>query len=111
MLIDSRRGSTMRSSVLAMWKEVGIDPEWALGEIAKERELMQRLVHESGEAAGVSGPVRAFVIPQLRSVGLFSERIESHFRDMFAANFGLERAQMLDLGLPLPEDLDAWALS
>ncbi len=44
----------------------------------------------------------------MRSIGLFSERLEGHFRDMFAANFGEERARRFNLGHELPDDLDAW---
>ena len=60
---------------------------------------------------GQAGPVRGFVIPTLRSIGLFSERIERHFRDMFAANMDEERAKALDLSRGLPADLEAWVLA
>jgi hypothetical protein len=49
-----------------------------------------------------------FETPTLRAIGLFSERIEGHFREMFAANFGEERANSFDLRRDLPSDLDAW---
>jgi hypothetical protein len=52
--------------------------------------------------------VRGFVIPTLRSIGLFSERIEGHFCDMFAANFGAEMADLSQDPADLPEDLEAW---
>ena len=68
----------------------------------KEREKLDTL------AGGAAGPVRGFVIPTLRALGLFSERIEGHFREMFAANFGEERAARMNLGMDLPDDLDAW---
>ena len=51
--------------------------------------------------------MRAFIIPSLRAVGLFSERIEGHFRSMFEANFG-DRARELTFGDSLPENLEAW---
>ena len=48
------------------------------------------------------------MIPTLRALDLFSERIEGHFFDMFAANFGEVRAKRLNLDAKLPDDLDAW---
>jgi hypothetical protein len=101
-LVDSRQGPTMRRSVLEIWKQEGLDPEFALRELAKEREKLE----SAGQ--GAAGPIRGFVIPSLRSIGLFSERIEGHFRDMFAANFGEERARRMNLAADLPGDLDAW---
>ncbi len=101
-LIDSRQGPTMRRSVLEIWKQEGLDPEYALRELAKERETIE------AARGGAAGPIRGFVIPTLRSIGLFSPRIEAHFREMFAANFGEERARRMDLHGDLPGDLDAW---
>ena len=74
-----------------------------LAELASDRERLNR-----ERPGGVSGPVRGFVIPTLRTIGLFSERIEGYFRQMFAANFGEERARQLDLNVPFPVDIDAW---
>jgi hypothetical protein len=102
LLVDSRTGSTMRSSALQIWADAGLDPKTVFGELAKERDKLQR-----GEG-GSAGPIRGFVIPTLRSIGLFSERLEGHFREMFVANFGEERASQLDLQRQLPDDLDAW---
>ena len=102
MLVDSRQGPTLRQGILRIWQEAGLDPKSVFTELAKEREKMER---ERGDGAG---PLRGFVIPSLRSVGLFSERIEGHFRQMFAANFGDERAKQLNLRVEFPEDLDAW---
>ena len=93
----------MRQSVLEVWRQAGLDPETVFAELAKEREKItpERQRNDPG------GPVRGFIIPSLRSVGLFSERLEGHFRGMFEANFG-ERGRTMDLGGELPEDLDAW---
>jgi rubrerythrin len=103
-LVDSRQGPTLRRSVLEIWRQAGLDPEYALGELAREREKLDA-------RGGAAGPIRGFVIPTLRSIGLFSPRIESHFREMFAANFGEERAARLNLRSDLPADLDAWVES
>ena len=64
-----------------------------------------------GIQGGQAGPVRGFVIPTLKAIGLFSDRIAGHYREMFAANLGEERARAMDFRLDLPEDLEAWALA
>jgi hypothetical protein len=51
--------------------------------------------------------VRGFIIPSLKSVGLFSERLEGHFRSMFEANFG-DRAKHMAFADSLPENLEEW---
>ncbi|MFQ5415726.1 MAG: ferritin-like domain-containing protein [Myxococcota bacterium] len=103
MLIDSRSGTPMRQSVLEIWRELGLDPQDVFTALAKEREKL-----DAAAEGGAAGPVRGFVIPSLRSIGLFSDRIEGHFRDMFAANLGAERAAAFDLQRELPDDLGAW---
>ncbi len=105
MLIDSRGGSTMRDSMLAVWAQNGLDPQAVFQELAAEREKMHAELQRTG---GTMGPVSGFVIPTLKSIGLFSERIEGHFRQMFAANFGEERAQQMKFDRGLPDDLEAW---
>jgi hypothetical protein len=103
MLIDSRAGTPMRDSVFQIWGEAGLDPKDAFAALLAERDKL-----DAAADGGVAGPVRGFVIPTLRSIGLFSERIEGHFRGMFAANLGEERARAFDLRRDLPPDLDAW---
>jgi hypothetical protein len=90
--------------MLKVWQEAGIDPVAVLSEIAKERDQ----IPPEQRRSQITGPVRGFIIPTLRSVGLFSERLEGHFRDMFISNFGQERGAALDLDGELPADLDAW---
>ncbi|RIK92238.1 MAG: hypothetical protein DCC71_24580 [Proteobacteria bacterium] len=107
-LLDSRRGGTMRESVLALWKEAGLDPIWAIGEIAKERETVAAALAQSG---GMRGPVRGFVIPTLKAIGLFSERIGRHFDEMFETNVGPGVGGSYDDPHGLPDDLEAWVES
>ena len=95
----------MRDSALALWREAGIDPQEMFKDLAKERATMANEVRRTG---GAFGPIRGFVIPTMRSIGLFSERLEGHFRDMFSANFGAERARLLEFERELPDDLEAW---
>jgi rubrerythrin len=104
LLIDSRSGTSMRQTALGIWQEAGIDPGEALGALVKERERMRRALQRTG---GRFGPVRGFVIPTLRAIGLFSERIEGHFQEMFNANFGA-MAPISEDPRDLPEDLEAW---
>jgi hypothetical protein len=105
LLIDSRSGVSLRQSMLSIWQDSGVDAGEALQALAKERSRMQDAVRRSG---GRFGPVRGFVIPTLRSIGLFSERIEGHFQEMFEANFGAAMPPLSEDLPGLPEDLEAW---
>jgi hypothetical protein len=105
LLIDSRSGKTMRESALEIWREAGLDPAESFQRIVQERVAVGAAM---GRAGGISGPVRGFVIPTLRKIGLFSERIEGHFREMFEANLGKERAAQLDYEIAFPESLEDW---
>ncbi len=102
MLVDSRTGGSMRQSALQIWSDAGMDPQTVFGELLKEREMFAQVGQDS------AGPIRGFVIPTLRSIGLFSDRMEKNFREMFTANFGEERANKMNLQGDLPDDLDAW---
>jgi hypothetical protein len=104
LLVDSRTGMSMRESVLSIWREAGIDPVHALAEIAKDREQVLEAIRAAG---GRRGPVRGFVIPTLRAIGLFSPRIQEHFEEMFVANVG-QQFGSIDDGVEFPEDLEAW---
>jgi len=106
-LIDTRAGGTLRESLFQVWKDSGIDPADVIAGIADEREKMAAEVARSG---GAFGPIRGFVIPTMRSVGLFSERIEGHFRELFAHNLGEERARAMEFDRGVPEDLEAWVM-
>ena len=105
-LVDSRSGATMRSSMLEVWRGLGLDPAEVFAELVRERDLIEARAGQDDRF----GPVRGFIIPTLRSVGLFSERIEGHFRDMFVGNFG-ERGHTMEFGGELPADLMAWVES
>ncbi len=105
LLVDSRTRNSMRDSVMKLWSEVGIDPAVALREIIKDREKIMQDVQRSG---GRLGPIRGFVIPTLRWLGLYSERIHAHFHEMFVANIGPELAGATENLAAFPEDLEAW---
>ncbi len=106
LVVDSRAGISMREQVLQIWQEGGIDPQEAMAKLAEERDVMARELERRG---GRRGPISGFVVPTLRSIGLYSDRIAAHFMDMWVANFGEERAQQLaDSISDLPEDLEAW---
>jgi rubrerythrin len=108
LLISSRSGSSARESMFEVWREAGLDPMDAIAAIREEDAAVTRDVPSEG---GSAGPIRGFVIPTLKALGLFSERIEGSFRQMFVANMGEERAMALQFGWELPEDLEAWVLS
>ena len=58
----------------------------------QERAGMRKELQRTG---GRFGPVRGFVIPTLRSIGLFSPRIQAHFEEIFTANFGPEMGDLV----------------
>ena len=103
LLVDSRTGGSMRTSVLEIWGEAGLDPQTVFEELAKEREKVDSAIRQND----AGGPVRGFIIPSLKSVGLFSERLEGHFRGMFEANFG-DRAKTMAFADRLPDNLEEW---
>jgi hypothetical protein len=108
LLIDSRAGLSMRESVMSIWKECGVDPQLALTEIAKDRAKVLEALQRSG---GRRGPVRGFVIPTLRAIGLFSDRVRARFEEMFVANIGAQWGKIADDEAGFPEDLEAWVES
>jgi P-aminobenzoate N-oxygenase AurF len=108
LLIDSRAGLSMRDSVMKLWSEAGVDPKHALAEIAKDRARVIEAIQRNG---GRRGPVRGFVIPTLRAIGLFSERIRARFEEMFVANIGPQWGKITDNEVGFPEDLEAWVES
>ena len=72
----------------------------------EEREAIDAALQRGG---GRMGPVSGFVIPTLRAIGLFSDRIKDHFAEMVVANFRSESAgNLATAGADLPEDLEAW---
>ena len=106
LLIDSRAGMSLRDQVLGIWRSAGVDPLEAMAKLAAERDVVAAAMAKSG---GRLGPVSGFVIPTLRAIGLYSERIRGHFSEMFEANIMGPRARDLaTAGADLPEDLEAW---
>jgi len=106
LLVDQRAGYSMRERIMKIWSEAGIDPNEALGEMVKERDVIAKALAERG---GRMGPISGFVIPTLRAIGLYSDRIAGHFREMWTANMGAEAAERLARAdNSMPEDLEAW---
>jgi P-aminobenzoate N-oxygenase AurF len=112
MLLDSRRGATLNDAFLQMWRDAGVDPKDLAAGLDRDRDKIQQAIARRG---GRLGPVSGFVIPTLRRIGLFSDRISGHFRGMFdAMELGVRdgrggRSNPLDRLVALPEDLEAWA--
>jgi hypothetical protein len=114
MLLDSRRGATLNSAFLHMLTEAGVDPEQLAAGMARDQEKIAQAVAKRG---GRLGPVSGFVVPTLKRIGLFSERVGGHFREMFDAMrisvppppmAGGAPLNPLDALVELPEDLEAW---
>ncbi len=104
-LIDQRTGNAMRGPIMKIWADAGIDPMEAIASLMKERELLS----QSMESETRLGPVHGFVVPTLKSIGLYSDRIRGHFKDMWAANLGAKNAErMATFDANLPKDLDEW---
>jgi hypothetical protein len=116
MLLDSRRGATLNSAFLQMLQDAGVDPEELAAGLSRDQEKIAQAVARRG---GRLGPVSGFVVPTLRRIGLLSERISGHLREMFDAMrisvpppaVGGTPKNPLDALVELPEDLDAWVTS
>lgn len=115
LLIDSRSGTALSQAFFSVFTEAGIDPGEAFGKAAADRDALRDAMRRRG---GRLGPVSGFVIPSLGRIGLFSERISSHFRDLFDQNQisaptgkGDERVNPVDAIPALPDDLEAWVLA
>jgi hypothetical protein len=98
----------MRDSVFEVWRQARVDPVTAFAELAKERDAIMAAIEKSG---GRLGPVRGFVIPTLRTIGLFSPRIEAHFEEMFLGIVGPGLGPISNDPKDIPEDLEAWVLN
>jgi len=105
LLIDSRAGNSIRETVFKLWASLGIDMGAAMASILKDRE---RIVKGMERTGGRLGPVRGFVIPTLRSIGLYSDRVRGRFDEMFQANLGPDLARQTAATPDLPDDLEAW---
>lgn len=114
LLIDSRRGLTPSDSLMDLLKDAGLDPNDVIAAVAKDRDKIRAAVEKKG---GRIGPLSGFVIPTLKSIGLFSERLRSRFHELFdelriemPRKPGQSRGDNpVDVLPALPEDLDAWA--
>jgi hypothetical protein len=105
-LIDQRTGNSMRTTMMQVWARAGIDPAEAIPRLLQERETINQAIREQG---GSMGPVHGFVVPTLRSIGLYSDRIRGHFKDMWMANIGAETGErMAREDAALPSDLGEW---
>jgi hypothetical protein len=107
-LVDSRTGNSMRASLLALWLDAGFDVQPMFKELAQDSEQLREAIASKG---GRRGPLQGFVLPTLKSIGLFSERIEGHFQEMFAHNREATSGEFTMMLAKLPEDLEAWAMS
>ena len=108
LLLDSRTGTTLRDSMVEIWSEVGIDREELFANLARERDKIRAHIQRRG---GRRGAISGFVLPTMKAIGLFSERIQGHFQAMFEHNLGANAMTMAERVVDLPDDLEAWVLS
>jgi hypothetical protein len=114
MLLDSRRGATLGDGLFKILLEAGLDPQEVAAGLSRDQDKLAQAVQKRG---GRLGPISGFVVPTLRRIGLFSDRIQSHFREMFDAMRitlpptpdGKPAINPLDRLVEVPEDLESWA--
>ena len=106
-LMASRGGLTLRDSMLQVWRDAGIDPADVFSSLEKERDQITKNMQSGGGRR--YGPVSGFIIPTLRSLGLYSERSANLFKEMWAGSQGAEAAERYaNSDVALPEDLEFW---
>lgn len=115
LLLDSRAGSTFSDTLMGIWSDAGVDPANVFSALQSERETIRAAVEKRG---GRLGPISGFVIPTLKSIGLFGPRAAERFRELFdamqismPARAGEARGKNpVDALVALPDDLEAWVL-
>ncbi len=106
MLMASRAGNSMRDRVMATWQAAGVDPSQAMRRLERERDLIAEQLRRTG---GRYGPVSGFIVPTLRAIGLYDERLAGHFVQMWTETQGRAAAERYaSSGAELPEDLERW---
>ena len=80
LMRPAHRQLPCEGDMLALWGDAGVDPKEAITALIKERALIQSSIRKKG---GSMGPVHGFVVPTLASIGLFSDRIRGHFKEMW----------------------------
>jgi len=106
LLMASRAGNTMRDRVMDVWSNAGVDPSDALNALASERDVIREQLARTG---GRYGPVSGFIIPTLKSIGLYDERTAELFKEMWTATQGAAAAERYaHSDAQIPDDLEAW---
>jgi rubrerythrin len=111
-LVDRRNDATLASEVFSLWQNAGVDLEALLESVRKEIPA-EPSVDEHGNRR--FGAIQGFVIPTLKRLNLFSERVARDFHEVLAANLQRNLAgetyEEFMKNLPdLPEDTSRWAL-
>ncbi len=105
-LMASRAGNTMRDRIMDVWRSAGVDPTDVLVKLEQERDLIAAQLARTG---GRYGPVSGFIIPTLRSIGLYSERTAGYFKQMWTETQGAAAAdRYANSTAEVPEDLEQW---
>jgi P-aminobenzoate N-oxygenase AurF len=112
-LIDSRSGATLEGELLQIWQNVGVDPSDVLAAMSEEQDSHREAV---GRMGGRIGPISGFVVPTLARIGLLSDRLREHYRNLFERleimvppkTPGGRASNPIDDLVAIPSDLDAW---
>jgi hypothetical protein len=105
-LMASRAGLTMRDRLMQVWADAGVDPADVITALEAERDVIAGSMKQTG---GRYGPVSGFIIPTLRSLGLYDARTADLFKEMWTAGQGAEAAtRYANSDAELPEDLEQW---
>jgi len=106
MLMASRAGNTMGPMLERMWRDAGCDPAEVMSRLAAERDTIAGTLRRSG---GRYGPVSGFIIPTLRRLGLYDERLAACFKQMWTESQGREAAERYaSSDATFPDDLERW---
>jgi hypothetical protein len=116
LLLDSRRGLTMNQALLELLQGAGVDPSELMSGFQMDRDKIRDAVARKG---GRLGPISGFVMPTLKSIGLLSDRLRGHFRDMFdhmgvslpGASAASKGANPADSLVELPDDVEEWVMA
>jgi rubrerythrin len=111
-LVDRRNDATLATEVFALWQAAGVDLEALLESVRKEVPAGPSLDEKGNRKFGA---IQGFVIPTLKRLNLFGERVARDFHQVLAANLQRNLAgdtyEEFITNLPdLPEDTSRWAL-
>jgi hypothetical protein len=107
MLMASRAAGTMLADVERIWRDAGYELADVMQRLAGERDVIATALRRRSD--GRYGPVSGFIIPTLRALGLYDERIAAGFKAMWTETQGPAAAALYaSSDAVLPDDLERW---